>query len=376
MWHKAETMILYWVEQGTKGLEVCFSIMDRLAQEAAKNAHFQMNIYLIHAILSSWNKAFQNFQCRQLPSQVLTKLEGYLSLAPALFEPNIATYTILLDGASYCPNPAERIVFSEALLGRLFEESKQRPSLRPTDVTIGTVLKAWLKSGSIQGAEKAEALLRQIIQLTTHQEWSDLEVNTIHYTIVLNTYANAGDAESAERLLREMYEEYLVQGNSNVRPNLRSFNAVLVAWSKTPLPDAFASAEALFTQMEELYQSGALEEPRSVISYNCLLNTLAKNENFVTDAVDKAEALVHDLIQQSGSDPSKQSMKPTAITMTALLRILGASNHPEKVEKVTYWLQKANELGISDERFLLDQYRTKVLRNIRSDRNQISDFQK
>lgn len=372
LWHKSETMILYWLEKSSSGLNICFRLLDRLAQEASANPkpQFQLNIYLIHAILGSWNKKFQKFQSTILPSQILAKLEDCLSMAPGLFEPNIATYTLILDGASYCPDPAERIRFSEELLGRLMEESKQRPSLRPTEVTIGTVLKAWSKSGNIQGAEKAEALLRRIIQLKSDDaQWQDLEVNTIHYTTVVSAYANAGEPEPAQRLLREMFEEYLVRGNSKVKPNIRSFNSVLSAWSKTSSPDAFESAEELFVKMGELYESGALEEPRGVISYNCLLNALAKNTHRVSDAVDKAESLLSDLLQDSKSDPSNISMHPTLVTFTALFRILAASNHPEKAEKATQWLEKAKEHGISDERFLLDQYHTRLLRQKRNQKS-------
>lgn len=368
-WHMAETMLFYWVDKGRVGLEVCFQIMDRLADEAVIHPQFQMKVYLINAILGNWNKTFQSFESRLLPSQIVHKVQGYLSRAPGLFEPNIATYTIVLDGASYCPDPAERIAFSEELLEWLFQESKDRPSLRPTEVTIGTVLKSWRRSGSAQGAQKAEALLRRIIQLSKHDQWKDLEVNTIHYTTVLDAYANAGDATSAERLLREMYEQYMIHGNSKVRPNVRSFNAVITAWSRTFSPEAFASADALFVKMEELHQSGALEEPRTAVTYNWLLNTLARNSRHVVDAVEKAEALVDDLIRRFESNSSNESiMKPSAVTIAALLRILAASHHPARDEKVSFWLKRAQEIGISDERFLLDQYQTHLLRNRRQDR--------
>jgi hypothetical protein len=59
--------------------------------------------------------------------------------------------------------------------------------------------------------------------------------------------------------------------------------------------------------------------------------------------------------------------------MTTLLRILAGSHHPAKDEKATYWLKRAQTLGISDERFLLDQYQTKVLRTNRKDRSTMKE---
>ena len=369
LWHKAETVILYWADRGSEGLSMCLRTLDRLAEEAVVNPMPQccLHVYVIHAILGSWKKQFQKYQSKLLPSQILEKLEGYLSKAPGLFEPNIATYTMILDGASYCPDPVERIDFSESLLARLLEESVDSPALRPSEVTIGTVLKAWSKSGSIQGAHKAEELLRRIIELRKEEQWKYLNVNTIHYTTVLNAYANAGEPEHAQRLLREMFEESLVHGNSEVQPNIRSFNAVLSAWSKTSAPDAFQSAEELLVRMGELYENGALEGPPDTISYNCVLNTLAKNVNRVPDAVEKAESLVNNLLKRLASSGSV-AFRPTVVTFTALVRIIAASNLPDKSAKATYWLEKAKELGVTDERFLLDQFQTRILESEKAKR--------
>jgi pentatricopeptide repeat protein len=349
---------VYWADDRSQvGLDFCLRILDRLAEElAVPNPHdsFQLNIYLIHAVLNSWNKLFQKFQTVLLPSQILEKLERFLVSAPGLFEPNIATYTIILDGASYCPNPAERIGFTEALLKRLIDESEKNPALRPTAVTIGTVLKGLSKSGSRQAAEKAEGLLRRILDLQNLEQWSDLEVNTIHYTTVLQAYANAGDPESAQRLLMEMLREAVMNGNENVRPNIRSFNAVLSAWSKSSSSDAYEAAEELFRRVAQLYENGVLKEPPNTVCYNCLLTTLAKRTKQVSDPVAKAESLVEDLLQRSALNPKDSSFEPTQVTFTALFRILEASNHPDKNDKTKYWLDTAKKYGIEDGRILPD----------------------
>ena len=351
LWHKAETLLVYWSDDRSKAsLDYCFRIMDRLAEEMVSNPHdsFVLNIYLIHAVLNTWNKQFQKFHTNMLPSQILEKLEGYLAIAPRLFEPNIATYTIILDGASYCPNPVERIGFTERLLQRLIDESEKNPQVRPTAVTVGTVLKGLSKSGSRQGAAKAEGLLRRIIELQNTEQFKDLEVNTIHYTTVLKAYANAGDPESAQRLLMEMLREAVMNGKEQVRPNIRSFNAVLSAWSKSSSPDAYDVAEELFRRVVELHENGVLKEPPNTVCYNCLLTSLAKRSKHVSDPVAKAEALVEDLLRRLASNPTDSSFEPTQVTFTLLFRILEASNHPEKDGKVERWLQTAKRYGVME----------------------------
>ena len=359
-WHKAETMILYWAEQTNEhDLNRCFDLLDRLVEEAESQptANFRLHVYLIHAVLSSWKQLFQKYQTQLLPSQLLEKLEAYLKKVPSLFEPNVATYTIILDGASYCPLPKERIQFSEDLLVRLMIEAETNPAVCPSEVTIGTVLKGLARSNSLPGAEKAEALLRRIKELQTHPGWKDkIQLNTIHYTTVLSAFATAGHPEEAQRILQEMYEESLLQGSDQIRPNIRSFNSVLSAWSHaTPGPDVFESAEKIFNKMDELYESGVLKERRDIVSYNSLLSTLLKNHDRVPDAVDKAETLMNDLLERS--------IIPTAVTFTTLFRILASKQQPETEEKVDSWLQRAQEYGFQDTRFLLDQYKTQLMRS-------------
>ena len=349
LWHKAETLIVYWADDRSKaGLDYCFRIIDRLAEEIVLNPHdsFVLNIYLIHAVLNTWNKQFQKFHTNMLPSQILEKMEGYLAKAPGLFEPNVATYTIILDGASYCPNPVERIGFTERLLQWLIDESEKNPQVRPTAVTLGTVLKGLSKSGSRQGAAKAEGLLRRMIDLQNTEQFKDVEVNTIHYTTVLQAHANAGEPESAQRLLMEMLREAIMNGKEQVRPNIRSFNAVLSAWSKSSSSDAYDISEELFRRVVELHENGVLKEPPNTVSYNCLLTALAKRSKQVLDPVTKAEALVEDLLRRLASNPTDSSFEPTQVTFTLLFRILEASNHPEKHDKVEQWLQAAKRFGL------------------------------
>jgi hypothetical protein len=353
-WHLAETMIVHWAEeQGVQGLHNCFQIIDRLVDEAAENpeSKFKMDIYLIHAVLKSWNRHFRKFQVDLLPSQVLEKIDTFLSKAKDCFVPNIVTYTMILDGATHCPNPAERLVFTEDLLGRLMEESKTNPLVRPTVVTFGTVIKAWAKSGSASVAEKAEALLRHMQELDqNNKEWQGVQPNARLYTSVIQGWANAGAPERAEILLKQMYEEYRLHGNSDVKPNIWSFNSVLSAWTKSPSPQAFESSEKLLRNMTELYENDVLDILPDVVSYNCVLQTLAKRRGD-PEAVAKAESLMEEMVKIG-------SRKPNIITYVALFRILAGSNAPDRADKAKTWLEKSKEQGVSEDRFLLDQYHT------------------
>lgn len=388
-WHKAEAMIIYWSEKDHyTALDYCFQLLDRLANEAAEvaavgnndpNAKFHLNIYLLHAILLSWKRLLVQKQPPPptlpnnnplLPSTVYAKIENYKTI-PGFLLPNIATYTILLDCASCFVNPSERIVFTEELLESLMKQGETDPLVRPTEVTMGIAIKAWSKSGSSMEAQKSEQLLRRALALKQQGDnpaWQELQINTVFYTSVLSAYANAGDPESAERLLREMYTEYILHGNVSVQPNVRSFNTVLLAWSKysnnnnnnnsNTSHDAFDRAKELLDKMMELYShSGTLSEPPDAQSYKYLLTMLFHkskqnstrrgassskiNQNNIESIVEQAEALVQDLLHWADQYP--KLVGNTHQCMDILFRILEVSCHADKDQKLSYWMeQKAN----------------------------------
>ena len=219
--------------------------------------------------------------------------------------------------------------------------------MRPTTITFGTVIKAWAKSGSIKLAQKAEDLLRRVLTLRDDHGWDHLQVNTILYTSVLSAYARAGDPESAERLLREMFQEF-VGGNQDVQPNIYSINTVLFGWSKSSLPTAFESVEVLFRSIDNLLESGAIVEEPDAVTYNNLLSTLARTRQVPVDAVAKAEDLVVEM--------QEEALRPTIHTFKSLLRILASKNDSERDVKIEYWLSEARKLKIRDYRSLEEQF--------------------
>jgi hypothetical protein len=367
-WQLAQMVLLYWVEQGAEGVTKTFHLLDRLIEEASVNADpnaklFSLDIYLLHAVLKNWNRCFKKFQVNLLPSELLQKLDDYMEKAPNCFEPNIATYTMILDGAAHCPNPSERLVFTEMLLERLMQESQTNALVRPTVVTFSTVINAWAHTGSSKAAEKAQALLHQVQELH-NQGWPDVKPNTVMYTAAINAWANAGNAERADLLLQQMYQEYAMEHNQDVKPGIRTFNTVLSAWSKSFDQDSLEHAQALLLKMRELYESGLLDCNPNVVSYNNLLQNLSKQRNN-PQAVEKAESYIQEMIQlattttaSSSCASGKNDTMPNEISLTALIKtIAGSSNHPDRAKRAKHWVTFMADYGIPSNAFIKDQVR-------------------
>eukprot|EP00980_Cylindrotheca_fusiformis_P028624 scaffold22620_cov131-Cylindrotheca_fusiformis.AAC.19 len=362
-WQLAETMVVHWstLETGVEGVNICFDILDRLAEEATnqQKVKFTVHIYLMHAapppVLKAWNHLFKRGQINLMPSQILEKIDRYVSESK-LFEPNIATYTLVLDGASHCPNPAERIEFTEKLLVRLLEESADNPGVLPTTVTFSIAINAFARSGKDNAAERAEKLL-ELAQEMHNKGYKGLEPNSVMYTTVIKAWAKAGNPHRGELLLRRMYEDYALNGNTNVKPNIWTFNTVLAAWSKSSQTGAVEDAEKLLRRMIDLSNQGLLDCQPDTVSYNCLLHALARKRKSFPDASAKAQSLVEEMLEAAAR--GDKAVVPNEITYTALFKILNSSGSKAKSEQAKYWVEK-----IHDKRILDDPYVTEQLKQL------------
>ena len=431
-----------WLEATKEGNRLSLQIIDRLAQEkiAANNVRrtevdFEgedkkesedfrsVDVSLIHAVLKQWkdglHRANKNNNTRNtnrqnnpqhhqnkasqflLPSELLPKLDRWASSTrsekSSLFEPNIATYTILMDGAVSCRNYRERVTFCQDLLDRLLRESTEHPGLRPTVVTIGTVIHALANSKNKASAETAEAWLRKIPHLYSGE--MQMRPNTIVYTTVIRAWADVGRADKAEGLLREMCRDYVgnnqIGGNLDAKPSLWTFNTVLAAWSRSKNPSSVVQAEGLIRTMKTLSSNGGeknnnketehteamktslhdgdegdaksnsileLDVAPTIVSYNSLMSTIASRSK-QPDSLARAEYWMEEILVNATAEEKKKptsrnhqrrghnkmgrknddSMAPNFITFRALFNVIaGADNlsNNDKADRMRYWLAR------------------------------------
>ena len=52
-----------------------------------------------------------------------------------------------------------------------------------------------------------------------------LRPSRITYNAVMNAWASVAEPEQAERILKEMYEDYVLNGNQTATPTIVSFNS-------------------------------------------------------------------------------------------------------------------------------------------------------
>ncbi|KAL7462328.1 hypothetical protein ACHAXS_002709 [Conticribra weissflogii] len=200
---------------------------------------------------------------------------------------------------------------------RLLQEMLNDPTRRiqPDVISFSAVISAYATClDQPYGVERAKELLRELEDLAVreHMESSSrgrevgrnetrstksrggrhpcgFRPNPVLYNTMIQSYANIGDASSAEAILDRMihlYTSYLQQdigsgAFGSVRPNTRTFNMVLNAWSKKGGDDCGGRALSILKRLEKIAfeeeTNGETNVTPDVITFNTVLAALAKS---------------------------------------------------------------------------------------------------
>ncbi|GKY94967.1 hypothetical protein MPSEU_000461300 [Mayamaea pseudoterrestris] len=191
--------------------------------------------------------------------------------------------------------------------------------VQPDKYTFNTVIHAFAKAGSAEGACQAQELLERMHKL--HREGNPLtKPDTITYNVVINACAKTGrkgSADQALKLLEKMHKLYAM-GDPDVNPNVVTYGAVVDSFAKSGEPDAASKADQLLARMIHIYQSDPNKNaglmPNTYI-FNTVINCWAKSKD--KNAATKAEEMLVAMSQLHAS--GMPSLKPDAFTYTAVI---------------------------------------------------------
>ena len=201
-------------------------------------------------------------------------------------------------GAAIC----EQVLYKVAQ--QLIAGNKEAYKNIPWPNLCTVVLDAWATSGEDGAAEKAEALIGGMTDVSQRTDGKVPPPSIIAYNTVLKAYArqaasggNAAEAAcaGAERILNELEEKAGIPKNSDpnhdidddecevnsVRPNQVSYTTVIDCYAKSGLgglgKEAAEGAERIFRRMERAYESGCSEARPSVPSFNTVIDAWVKS---------------------------------------------------------------------------------------------------
>mmetsp|Transcript_29269 Transcript_29269/g.60987 ORF Transcript_29269/g.60987 Transcript_29269/m.60987 type:complete len:708 (-) Transcript_29269:4026-6149(-) len=252
--------------------------------------------------------------------------------------PDDCSYNSVLDAiASEMSRDADPSWIERA--EELFEEMKRLRSagkLTIKNITFHIIMNLYAKSSRIDGARKAEDLLRGM-------ESDGVCVSDMTYNICIDACArrafHRGNSKKAEHFLEEMIS-LSEKGNLHCSPKNHSFSSVINALAKSGDSDAVERAEKIMEKAEEMIS------PNSIL-YNSYLDCIVKNGG--NGQTHKAESVLRKMIsmRQSG----RHDAQPTAFTYSIVLSCFARDKEKgaaERAEKILFEMERLHELGCSE----------------------------
>ena len=116
--------------------------------------------------------------------------------------------------------------------------------VHPDTTSFSSVLQAWAGSKRSGAAERAQAILEQMM---VHSK--DIKVDSSCFNICIDAWGRAGFAETAESLLWRLHQLHKSGLHEDLKPDSSSFNSAIIAWSKSQDPQGPENAERLLQTM-------------------------------------------------------------------------------------------------------------------------------
>jgi hypothetical protein len=203
-----------------------------------------------------------------------------------------------------------------------------RIRVKPNVRSYSTVMDAWGRQGTQDGAQKAQELLDRLS--SKYQVTNDLAMqpNAISYNTVINAWAKAGAKEEGALQCEALLED---MGNLS---DVISYNGVLHAWARSGAPNAGERAENILRDMWHVQPNGR--------TYTTVMDAWSRSHG-----CDDSAARAYSLLLESeelAANEGDESMKPNCISYATVINAYALSKtEPLKAHKAFRLLQRMNQ---------------------------------
>ena len=238
-----------------------------------KNTDVRPNIVTFNSVMAAWARSGHP-KAGEKAANILHKLDelhkmGFLKE----IVPDRITYNTLISAHAKSEALDSAVdanrVFKE--LQRIYEETRDE-NLKPNIISYATLLNAWANSEAVGAPERAEEILRRMLD-ENREDPTKPKPNTACFNEVLYAWARNYDRVSAERaeLFFELMED---MQDSDIKPDSRSYNLVLLAFANSPQGNSAMRAKEFLDRM------GNSDIAPDGVSYNTLISAFTKKGGF------------------------------------------------------------------------------------------------
>lgn len=261
---------------------------------------------------------------------ILSRMEDESSPFVAL--PNLKTYLNVMDAWAMRKN-AEK---AEAVLNRLQEryDKTSDESLMPSVEAYNKLIKSYGMQGDI---EKAEALFRKSLE-----EDGELRANHKSWVQMMKAYASMDDgAEKVQALFREMLKAQRM-GEEEYLPKTEAYNT-LIRTLGTKKGGA-EEAEAMLFQMIDQYQNGEDDVRPNAETFRQTISAVSSRKNVSGMKVEQLLQIQNGLYETTKSP----DLKPDTRLNNAALNAIARSRDARKATRAKRIVAKMKESGEPD----------------------------
>lgn len=193
---------------------------------------------------------------------------------------------------------------------------------------IGVVVKS-KTSGAL---DQALDLLSDMIALYERDGGScTVRPDVITYSSVINAYAQQGNFEGAMKVFKMQLRDFKRESNTDAKPNLRTFNTVINACSKSDGRGVPETAEKLLETVSLWHSRGDLEEGPDIFTYSGVINCWSKSSR--PEAPQRALGILKAIILKH-DETRDDSIRPDTITYSTVMDAYARRGNVEGANQV------------------------------------------
>ncbi|VEU38006.1 unnamed protein product [Pseudo-nitzschia multistriata] len=311
----AAVMNAYARQGDAMGATEVFKMMEKDYQFGNKEAKLDVQIYNI--LVDAWSKSSQ----KDAPSRSRDILKIMLAQYEAgnkNIRPDTVTYATVMN--TYAKQ-GDIIGATETFEMMTGDYQSGNANAEPNVNAYSILIDAWSKSSEKDAPRRARDILDTVIAESITKK--SLRPDAIVYNSVLNAYATRGYVNGATEVFEMMKKDHRT-GNKNAEPNIRTYNILMDAWSKSTQKDAPIKSRNILNTVVNESKTKKNMSP-DTITYNSALNAHANHGDF------EGAAKIFEMMKKDYNS-GNENAKPNAITYNILTDILPQFNNG-KIQK-------------------------------------------
>lgn len=315
------------------------------------STHLQPDRMAYNTVLAAWARApYKNATFRNA-YKLLRHMETSSIKGKATAKPNTISYNIVINALAHSNEPhavdrAEKILDTMKGLSDTGQDE-----CRPNYTTYTSLIDVVVNSVNAQenntftperAANKAISFLKELEALYKTTGDPDLKPNIRTYTAVITAIARSRvEPERAEKMVQQIEEEYYATKDHDVQPDTVCYDALINAIGWSNAGNRAAKAYATYQKMLELYKSrrNILAKP-DIVTCNAVLNACVYDEaNTDTERHTLMKIVVATLHDFQASAPKfgRPDHLSYSNTLQAIARHVTDSKTRADLAEATFW---------------------------------------